>query len=375
GITLTGTDAADTFTVLSTANQVAVEGITFTNVDVVAADGATGDKGESDIVNATDIDVYLTGNDKELSTNGILFQQIESGNVTDTHLFGSATASDSVLVLDINEITANAIAFTGISELDLGTGGGDVTGVDGADWQLTANNKQVISSGITFSNADTLNAQNGNVIGVAARKEEFALDDNGDVTLGVNEMTFTGIDRITDNGSDSDPADSLVSNLSSSDWSLTATDNQVTHSGITITGIEVLSGGLATLNGDVDGDSSDTYSLASNGDVTVDAMTFAAMEKIVAASGTDTVQASAVSGINLLGSQSLSAAVTNGTTGTLIVEGIERVTDTGEITGTSGADRFVVVDLSGDTVVQSQNIDFYGVSKVDGGDDSDTLVG
>ncbi|WP_299589693.1 hypothetical protein, partial [uncultured Microbulbifer sp.] len=198
--------------------------------------------------------------------------------------------------------------------------------------------------------ADTLNAQNGNVIGVAARKEEFALEDNGDITLGVNEMTFTGIDRITDNGSDSDPADSLVSTLSSSDWSLTATDNQVTHSGITITGIEALSGGLATLNGDVDGDSSDTYSLASNGDVTVDAMTFAAMEKIVAASGTDTVQASAVSGINLLGSQSLSAAVTNGTTGTLIVEGIERVTDTGEITGTSGVDRFAVVDLSGDTV-------------------------
>ncbi|WP_460786311.1 hypothetical protein, partial [Microbulbifer echini] len=103
--------------------------------------------------------------------------------------------------------------------------------------------------------------------------------------------------------------------------------------------------------------------------------TFAAMEKIVAASGTDTVQASAVSGISLLSRNSLSAAATNGTTGTLIVEGIERVTDTGEITGTSGVDRFAVVDLSGDTVVQSQNIDFYGVSKVDGGDDSDTLVG
>ncbi|WP_299589696.1 hypothetical protein, partial [uncultured Microbulbifer sp.] len=177
GITLTGTDAADTFTVLSTANQVAVEGITFTNVDVVAADGATGDKGESDIVNATDIDVYLTGNDKELSTNGMLFKEIETGNVTDKRLFGSATKSDSITILAANEITANAMAFTGISELDLGAGGGSVTGVNGADWQLTTNNKQVISSSITFSSADTLNAQNGNVIGVAARKEEFALED------------------------------------------------------------------------------------------------------------------------------------------------------------------------------------------------------
>uniref|UniRef100_UPI0026262F6D hypothetical protein n=1 Tax=uncultured Microbulbifer sp. TaxID=348147 RepID=UPI0026262F6D len=94
---------ADTFTVLSTANQVEVESITFTNVSKVQAGAETNDPDKGDSVNATDIDVYLTGNDKELSSNGILFQQIESGNVTDTHLFGSATASDSVLVLDINE--------------------------------------------------------------------------------------------------------------------------------------------------------------------------------------------------------------------------------------------------------------------------------
>ncbi|WP_444923640.1 filamentous hemagglutinin N-terminal domain-containing protein [Microbulbifer sp. DLAB2-AF] len=378
-ITLTGTDAADEFTVGSAANQVAVEGITFTNVDVVAADAATGDKGESDIVNATAIDVYLTGNDKELSTNGMLFKEIETGNVTDKRLFGSATKSDSITILAANEITANAMGFTGISELDLGAGGGSVTGVDGADWQLTATNKQVISSGITFSNADTLAAQNANLVGVAGRKEEFTLEDNSGIEVAVNEMTFTGIDRITDNGSDTDPADSLVSNLSSSDWSLTATDNQVTHSGITITGIESLSGGLATLNGDADSDSNDSYTLASNGDVTVDRMTFAAMEKIVAAGGSDTVEAGGVSGISLLGSQSFSAAVTNGTTSTIIVEGIEKVTDTGEITGTSGADSFAVVDLSGDIVVQSQNIDFYGVSKVDGGDNptdnGDALTG
>ncbi|WP_444891533.1 filamentous hemagglutinin N-terminal domain-containing protein [Microbulbifer sp. DLAB2-AA] len=377
-ITLTGTDAADEFTVGSAANQVAVEGITFTNVDVVAADAATGDKGESDIVNATAIDVYLTGNDKELSTNGMLFKEIETGNVTDKRLFGSATKSDSITILAANEITANAMGFIGISELDLGAGGGSVTGVDGADWQLTATNKQVISSGITFSNADILAAQNANLVGVAGRKEEFTLEDNSGIEVAVNEMTFTGIDRITDNGSDTDPADSLVSNLSSSDWSLTATDNQVTHSGITITGIESLSGGKKTLNGHVDavnGDSGDSYTLASNGDVTVDRMTFATMEKIVAAGGSDTVEASGVSGISLLGSQSFSAAVTNGTTSTIIVEGIEKVTDTGEITGTSEADSFTVVKLNDDVVVQSQNIDFYGVSKVDGGDDSDTLTG
>ncbi|WP_299580804.1 filamentous hemagglutinin N-terminal domain-containing protein, partial [uncultured Microbulbifer sp.] len=253
------------------------------------------------------------------------------------------------------------IALKGSESFSLGTNG------LGDKLSFTFNEVEVVDVG-----------SNSSLTGQTAIADSFTVEANSNVV--VDGITFTGIDRITDEGSATDPEDSLTSENNTDSWTLTAIDNQVIHNGITITGIENLSGGKSTLNGYVNNggdDAADAYKLDSSGNITVDRMIFAGLDRVIAAGNTDRVEATEVasSRADLLGDKSFELHDESSGFTFITFTGIEQVVGTGTITGTSGSDSFTVADESGTTKVRSQNIDFYGVSKVDGGDDSDTLVG
>ncbi|BBM00984.1 filamentous hemagglutinin N-terminal domain-containing protein [Microbulbifer sp. GL-2] len=421
--TLTGTSSTDSFTV-DGDNAVTSYDIAFTGVSTVDAGNGI------DSVAALGV-VTLTGTDNQLSTNSILFSNIDS--VSGGSLEASS-GNDSFEVTGANALTANAIAFSSISSVDALGGDDSVTGADGEDWTLTGNNYQATNNGITFSNVEFLTAVNADLIGTTGA-DAFVLQSDADVAI--YNMTISGMSSVEGNGgtdsldasaysaglaltgtdnqvsaesgsltfnaiasavtavlTGTSGADSFtvsgdnaasaygvaftglntidaaggtdsVTGASGADWALTGTNKEATSSNITFSAIET----ITVVNGDLVGTAGeDDFVLQADADVAVYEMTVSGMSAVDGNGGTDSLDASAYSaGLALTGTDNQVTAES----GTLTFDGIVSAV-TSALTGTSGADSFVV---NGDNAVTSYDIAFTNVSTVDGDGDTDSVTG
>ncbi|MFA0789651.1 hypothetical protein ACCI51_03770, partial [Microbulbifer echini] len=196
GITLTGTDAADTFTVLSTANQVAVEGITFTNVSKVQADAETGDQGESDVVNALNVDVYLAGRSQEFTASAIDFsgfEQVETESLFGTNSADHFTMEDTGAGITGGAVSIYGMTISGIKNLDAGDGVDSVESRDGIGYEINAG--LVSHDGIQFSNVESFSGSYAELLSLGSNDDEFTVDSFGNVLIsGLEFRNLSSVD-------------------------------------------------------------------------------------------------------------------------------------------------------------------------------------
>ncbi|MBB3060935.1 filamentous hemagglutinin N-terminal domain-containing protein [Microbulbifer rhizosphaerae] len=336
---LAGSSGADTFTITA-ANSLDASGISFSGVSTVNADIG------SDTVAAINV-MTLTGTSGEASTSGILFTAIESATG------GSLEASDSAdtfVVTDTNGVTANDIAFSGISSVDAKLGADSVTGLDGADWTLTGAINEAENSGITFSNIELLTAINGGLIGTAG-DDNFALQASGDVD--VNSMTFTGLDSVDGLvGINALDASAYVAGLS-----LTDTDNQLSTGSVIFSNIQ--NAITTALAGSA---SVDLFTITADNALSAAGIDFTGLSSVSADAGSDAVAA--------LGLVSLTGNSGEALTSSISFSGIESVSG-GSLEGSDNADTFVV---TGTNALTGNDIAFSGISSVDTKLGDDTVV-
>ncbi|WP_460786310.1 hypothetical protein, partial [Microbulbifer echini] len=193
---LTGTDAADTFTVLSTANQVAVEGITFTNVSKVQADAETGDQGESDVVNALNVDVYLAGRSQEFTASAIDFsgfEQVETESLFGTNSADHFTMEDTGAGITGGAVSIYGMTISGIKNLDAGDGVDSVESRDGIGYEINAG--LVSHDGIQFSNVESFSGSYAELLSLGSNDDEFTVDSFGNVLIsGLEFRNLSSVD-------------------------------------------------------------------------------------------------------------------------------------------------------------------------------------
>ncbi|MFA0814097.1 hypothetical protein, partial [Microbulbifer epialgicus] len=257
--------------------------ISFEDVSSVLA-GGQGSDGDT-VIAASNTMVTLKGlsNQFQLETSGINFEEVEVAEATDGWVEGSDDA-DWIEVIADKAFKANGIIFSGISSLDTKEGDDTVVGLAGESWSLTDTNKKVLSSLITFSNIEVVQADNSQLIGTDANSEAFTIGVSADnkIQVGVNSVAFTGINSIAA-GEGSGDTDTITSTLTDDtiedhNWTLVGT-NQVNHAGIVISNAETFRGGGGTLTGDSSSD--DVYTIVDDtGTINVDNMYFYNLNRI-----------------------------------------------------------------------------------------------
>ncbi|SFC36185.1 filamentous hemagglutinin family N-terminal domain-containing protein [Microbulbifer thermotolerans] len=418
---LNATAAAETF-ILNADSSIDSYGMTFSGLNAVNGMGG------SDALDASAIAAggELTGSDNELAVSGITFSDIHSAEIT--ALTGSS-GSDHFEVTGVNALKANGIAVNGISTLDAMGGTDSVIGADGIDWLLTGINNRAENSGITFSNVESITALNAGLTGTTA-DETFTL--NSDGTVDSYGMTFTGLtavdgiggtdaldasayadgvaladgdnqlvasgitfsnifsaeatalrgssgndqfmvtgsNALTANGiafSDITSLDAMggndsVTGADGADWLLTGLDNQAENNGITFSNIELITAvnaGLTATSAD------ESFTLNSDGSIDSYGMTFIGLTAVDGVDGDDSLDASAyASGVALTGTDHQLSA--NGINFSNI-----HSAQASDLTGTSGADQF---DITGTNSLDVAGISFSGLSSVDAGSGTDELA-
>ncbi|MCX2778240.1 filamentous hemagglutinin N-terminal domain-containing protein [Microbulbifer thermotolerans] len=418
---LNATAADETF-VLNADSSIDSYGMTFSGLNAVNGMGG------SDALDASAIAAggELTGSDNELAVSGITFSDIHSAEIT--ALTGSS-GSDHFEVTGVNALKANGIAVNGISALDAMGGTDSVIGADGIDWLLTGINNRAENSGITFSNVELITALNAGLTGTTA-DETFTLNSDGSIdsygmtftgltavdgiggtdaldasayadgvaladgdnqlvasgitfsnifsaeatalrgSSGNDQFEVTGVNALTANGVAFSAISSLdamggtdsVIGADSSDWQLTGINKQAENSGITFTNVELITAVNAGLTAT---SAEETFVLNANGSVGSYGMTFTGLTAVDGVDGDDSLDASAyASGVALTGTDHQLSA--NGINFSNI-----HSAQASDLTGTSGADQF---DITGTNSLDVAGISFSGLSSVDAGSGTDELA-
>ncbi|MGL6162157.1 beta strand repeat-containing protein [Microbulbifer sp.] len=337
---LAGSTGADLFTIIG-ANSLDAADITFTGLGSVNA--GTG----SDTVAAMGV-VTLTGGAKEAQTSGIDFAGIDI--VTGGSLEASDSA-DTFVITGANAVTANEIAFSGISSVDAKLGNDSVTGADGADWTLTGTDYEAANNGITFSNVEVLTAVNGGLVGTAG-DDSFVLKADGDVDS--YRMSFSGLDSVDGLAG----INALDASAYAAGLALTGSDNQLRTGSIIFSNIQsAITSALAGSTG------ADLFTITGANSLDAADITFTGLGSVNAGTGSDTVAA--------MGVVTLTGGAKEAQTSGIDFTGIDIVTG-GSLEGSDSADIFTV---TGANAVTANEIAFSGISSVDARGDSDTVVG
>ncbi|SEA23787.1 filamentous hemagglutinin N-terminal domain-containing protein, partial [Microbulbifer marinus] len=339
---LTGTAGDDSF-VLTAIGDVVVDGLTFKNLSDV--NGSTG----NDTVDASNFvaGLTLTGTNKEISADTLLFSDIENGVAS---LLTGSSGADLFSIVADNTVDIAGIRVSGLNTVNADLGSDDV--IASGPVTLTGNSGEASTAAIDFSGIDTVTA--GSLIG-SDNNDTFVITGPNAVTA--YDIAFSGISSIdTKLGSDS------VTGASGIDWVLTAGIDEAENSGITFTGVETLIADLAGLIGSA---SDENYTLEDNGDVVVSSLTFQSLTAVDAGGGSDTI--SLASNTN---------ATLNGTDGEASIRGldfsnIESVTSA-TLVGSDAGDRYLVTGA--DSIVANA-IAFAGISSVTAGSGDDTATG
>ncbi|MFA0814073.1 hypothetical protein, partial [Microbulbifer epialgicus] len=246
----------------------------------------------------------------------------------------------------------HGLTFKNIETVDAGSDNGVVDKLTTATQvDLTGTDKELINTGITFQNLDSVvfTSSITGIIAGSALSDTFVIDSGSQVTA--NEIVFTGFNSTIDAGSGLEDS---VSGADGSQWFISDIDNQIKSSDITFLGIEsvIATGGLLT---DI-GTSANQFTIADNGSIDADAMTFTGFTSITG-SGDEILNASAViDGLSLTGSNNQVIARTS--TNAITVSGIAAA-QADRLTGSN-----VAYEVTANNALTAQAIDFTGLTEV-----------
>src|SRR5690554_1153336 len=356
GKLLTGSSATDSFEITSegiTANDIAVKNL---NTKIRA-------NGKASLLGAEDDTWLLTGVSGELksqATDGYTFTGLTDADLVDKGLQGSVEYNRFTLTGE-NALTAADIAFTGVNTVAGNANNDEVT--TNANAGLTADKNALTTQKIEFIGIKTADLGGHKL---TASAEQNAFNVTGEKALTAADINFTGVSTVAGK-------DNKGTVITNADASLTADaflgekENALNTQSITFTGIKTADLGGQTLIGSK---SHDSFKIHTNGSG-------------VNANGIEIVNLDRT--INVNGAASLSGAQNNtwqltNTTNTLedsrdngfIFIGVNAANLQDETLNASAAQN--KFDITGAQKLTAADIDFTGVSKVNGHNKSGYLV-
>ncbi|HYD75489.1 filamentous hemagglutinin N-terminal domain-containing protein [Ramlibacter sp.] len=357
---------ATTYTLTGIANEVQANSITAKGVDVVTGTGTiTGSAtGTSYVLGAADGDVTAAG----IAFSGVT--NLNAGAGSDT-LSGATTYE---LTGTDKEVTAKTVAATGIENVaNAGTVVGsaaDTTYTITGDSAVTANN-------IAFGGVTNLDAK-GAIDQLTGATTSYVIA--GDTAVGANKIAFTGIDSVTAAGTVEGSAADTTYTITG-DNALTA--NNIKFGGVTnldakaatdeLTGATtdyVLTGDNAVKANNIDFTGIDSVAAAGTvvGSATATVYdTTAGANKLsankIAFTGVTKLDATAAAGDTFTGAASYQIDGANAVTANgIAATGIENVTNAGTVVGSATGTTYTI---NGDNALTANSIAFTGVNKLD----------
>ncbi|WP_444926491.1 filamentous hemagglutinin N-terminal domain-containing protein [Microbulbifer sp. TRSA002] len=364
GVTITGAEAlsggdgslssseTDGYSFNDDADEVTVDSMVFADLSSIAASGSA-----DSVSGGANYGWSLTATDNQVVHNGVTITGAEALSGGDGSLSSSETDSYSFND-DADEVTVDSMVFADLSSIAASGSADSVSGGANYGWSLTATDNQVVHNGVTITGAEALSGGDGSLS--SSETDGYSFNDDADEVT-VDSMVFADLSSIAASGS----ADS-VSGGANYGWSLTATDNQVVHNGVTITGAEALSGG----DGSLSSSETDSYSFNDDADeVTVDSMVFADLSSIAASGSADSVSGGANYGWSLTATDN--QVVHNGVT----ITGAEALSGGDGSLSSSNSDDFTISSEGGAALVTVDNMEFSALFSIAASGTSDSIIG
>ncbi|WP_445359329.1 beta strand repeat-containing protein [Microbulbifer sp. ANSA005] len=364
GVTITGAEAlsggdgslssseTDSYSFNDDADEVTVDSMVFAGLSSIAASGSA-----DSVSGGANYGWSLTATDNQVVHNGVTITGAEALSGGDGSLSSSETDSYSFND-DADEVTVDSMVFADLSSIAASGSADSVSGGANYGWSLTATDNQVVHNGVTITGAEALSGGDGSLS--SSETDSYSFNDDADEVT-VDSMVFADLSSIAASGS----ADS-VSGGANYGWSLTATDNQVVHNGVTITGAEALSGG----DGSLSSSETDSYSFNDDADeVTVDSMVFADLSSIAASGSADSVSGGANYGWSLTATDN--QVVHNGVT----ITGAEALSGGDGSLSSSNSDDFTISSEGGAALVTVDNMEFSALFSIAASGTSDSIIG
>ena len=388
---LTGRDGVDDSFSITDESDVSVEGISFNNIRSVDG-GAT----DSDTVTG-DSNWSLIGS-KAVSDGHISFTQVDVVTATgaSSRVSGRDGVNETFIITDEKDVNVEGLAFNNITSVDGGEMDSDTVSGD-SNWSLQG--EKALSDGhISFSQVDVVSAigSSSSLSGQDGVNETFEITDVKDVSVegiafnnitsidggdtdsdtvsGDSDWTLSGPKAVSDGNVSFTQVDIVTVSGSTSavtggmDWVLGGAKNASAH-GVEFNNItEVTASGANTsLSGQDNID--ETFTIIDENDVSVAGITFNNIIDVDGGSAdSDTVMGD--SNWSLNGEKAVSDGHIN-------FSAVDVVTATGvssSVTGQDGTNEtFTIID---DYNVNVEGISFNAITSVDGGEtDSDTVTG
>ena len=199
--TLTGSDAADSFEVNGAALTANAISVTSAASAINAGDGA-------DVLTVNDANSTLTGSDNELDTANYEFSSVETVDLADNALTGTANA-DTFDVTGANALTSAGINFSNVAAVNADDGV-DQVNTDGADASLFAELGNAVdyaleTLGITFRETENADLNGGTLAG-SSEADSFEVTGT---TLTANGISVTNAASAINAGNGDDSADCI----------------------------------------------------------------------------------------------------------------------------------------------------------------------
>jgi filamentous hemagglutinin family protein len=349
---LVGSDAADTFAV--TGSALTANAITVTNAasGINAGDGA-------DVLTVNDTNSTLTGTDNELDTANYAFSSVETVDLADNALTGTANA-DTFDVTGANALTSAGINFSSVAAVNADDGA-DQVNTDGADASLFAELGSAVdyaleTLGITFRETENANLNGGTLAG-SSEADNFEV--TGDA-LTANAMTITNAASAIDAGTGDDAV-----TVNDANSALTGTDNELDTANYEFSSVETVDLADNALTGT---SGVDTFDVTGDNALTSAGINFSNVASVDAGNGDDQLNTNGATLVSDTGVAVVNALTTQQIAFTA-VENLDLAN--GTLTGSDAADSF---EVTGTTLTANAITVTNAASGINAGDGTDVLT-
>lgn len=374
GSSLQGTAGDDHFVLGAEANRVSRDNLTYTNLTRI-----DGGAGEDTLSAGAGYIWQLTGTHKELVANGITYSNIEVAAATGATVKGrDGEAEIFDIGSDQQQVRVHGLTFQGISQVDAGAGADDtIISHREREWQLTGAPNSLQAAGMVFTGIDAAHfapavTALGSLRGSAV-DETFDISGSQHQALSVNGIAFTGIGSVAAAG-----GSNRVVSSDAERWSLTGVNGEFNAEDIRFT--DVSSAGakfgtavLSSLRGSAD---DEIYAIdAQHQHLEVAGIRFDHLGSVDAGDGQDTVYNSRAThwrAVEAGGKWATQSAETLINSIRVVFANIEQVLNTGSYTGPATGAGYILTDAQ---TVKIGDIRFGGVSAIHAGSGLDTLYG
>ncbi|WP_303911049.1 LysM peptidoglycan-binding domain-containing protein [Thalassolituus maritimus] len=349
---LVGSNAADTFAV--TGSALTANAITVANA-ASAIDAGNGD----DAITVNDTNSTLTGSDNELDTANYAFSSVETVDLADNALTGTANA-DTFDVTGTNALTSAGINFSNVEVVNADDGA-DQVNTDGADASLFAELGDAVdyaleTLGITFRETENADLNGGTLAG-SSEADSFEVTGSA---LTANAISVTNAATAIDAGTGDD-----AMTVNDANSTLTGADNALNTANYEFTSIEVADLQSNALTGTA---GVDTFDVTGANALTSADIDFTNVASVDANDGDDQVNTNGATLVSDTG-----VAVDNAlTTQQIAFTSVENLDLTsGTLTGSDAADSF---EVTGSALTANAITVTSAASAINAGDGTDVLT-